>query len=70
MLVGGGLRIKSCFHHPFASLIIERTAINHPAAATFHITYTMDEAQRVRHAVEGLLIIMAGRFDENGDPKA
>lgn len=38
---------------------------------TMHVerTYTMDEAQRVRHAVEGLLIIMAGRFDENGEPK-
>jgi hypothetical protein len=39
---------------------------------TMHVerTYTMEEAQRIRHAVEGLLIIMAGRFDENGSPAA
>ncbi|MBR1143683.1 hypothetical protein [Bradyrhizobium sp. AUGA SZCCT0431] len=39
---------------------------------TMHVerTYTMDEAQRIRHAVEGLLIIMAARFDENGSPQA
>ena len=40
--------------------------------STMHVerTYTMDDAHRIRHAVEGLLIIMAGRFDENGSPPA
>ena len=57
------------FENLYVSLDAVRNGLRN---ATMHVerTYTMDEAQRVRHAVEGLLIIMAGRFDENGDPKA
>jgi hypothetical protein len=55
----------------FESLYVSLDAVkNGWRNVTMHVerTYTMDEAQRVRHAVESLLITMAGRFDENGDP--
>lgn len=55
----------------FENLFVSLDAVkNGWRNATMHVerTYTMEEAQRVRHAVEGLLVIMAGRFDENGVP--
>ncbi|WKA26364.1 hypothetical protein [Bradyrhizobium roseum] len=56
----------------FDSLYVSLDAVkNGWRNTTMHVenTYTVAEAQRIRHAVEGLLIIMAARFDENGDPR-
>ncbi|MBR1235621.1 hypothetical protein [Bradyrhizobium sp. AUGA SZCCT0182] len=56
----------------FENLLASLEAVKNPwRNATMHVenTYTMAEAQRIRHAVEGLMITMASRFDENGDPK-
>jgi len=57
----------------FESLMASLEAVKNPwRNATMHveITYTVAEADRIRHAVEGLMITMASRFDEKGEPKA
>ncbi|MBR0812154.1 hypothetical protein JQ544_11510 [Bradyrhizobium diazoefficiens] len=56
----------------FESLLASLEAVKNPwRNATMHVenSYTMAEAQRIRHAVEGLMLTMASRFDEKGDPK-
>ena len=57
----------------FEGLMASLEAVKNPwRNATMHVenTYTVAEADRIRHAVEGLMITMAKRFDEKGDPKA
>lgn len=57
----------------FESLMASLEAVKNPwRNATMHVenTYSITEADRIRHAVEGLMIHMAARFDERGQPKA
>jgi hypothetical protein len=59
--------------HFFEGLLASLEAVKNPwRNATMHVenTYTLAEADRIRHAVEGLMIKMAARFDEKGEPKA
>lgn len=57
----------------FESLVASLEAVKNPwRNATMHVenTYTMEEAQRIWSAVEGFMIVIASRFDEQGTPKA